>query len=62
VSLLNIDHEEFRPVLVLPIKLVEGGNLPPEGRSGVTAEDEHDRLGAAEGRKLNARLLVLGLK
>jgi MFS family permease len=31
-------------ILVLLVELVEGGNLPPKGRSSVTAKDEHDRL------------------
>ena len=27
--------------LILPVKFVQSGNLPPEWRSGVAAEDQH---------------------
>jgi hypothetical protein len=40
----NVDDQKRDPVAVLVIKLVEGGNLPPEGRSGVAAKDQHDRF------------------
>ena len=62
VRLLDVDDVERRAVLILLVKFIEGGNLPPEGRSSVAAEDEHDGLHPAEGRKLNKRFLVLGLE
>jgi hypothetical protein len=46
-------------ILVLLVELVEGGNLPPKGRSGVTAEDEHYGLAGVEGRKLDSTRFVL---
>jgi len=38
----NVDDEERDSLTVLVVELVESGNLPPEGRSGVAAENEHD--------------------
>jgi hypothetical protein len=35
-------------VAIFLVQLVQGGNLPPEGRSGVAAENEHDGLPAAK--------------
>ena len=43
MRLQDIDHKERHPATVLVIKFVEGRNLPPERRSGVTAKDQHDR-------------------
>jgi hypothetical protein len=40
VGLGDVDNKESNLVLVLIVELVESGNLPPEGRSGVTAKDE----------------------
>jgi hypothetical protein len=40
----DVDDEEADLVLILVVKAIESGNLPPEGRSGVTAEDEDDRF------------------
>jgi hypothetical protein len=37
----NVDNQKRDLISVLPVELVEGGNLPPEGRSGVTSEDEN---------------------
>jgi hypothetical protein len=37
----NVDNQKRDLISVLLVELVEGGNLPPEGRSGVTSEDEH---------------------
>jgi hypothetical protein len=39
VRLGDVDDEELYFVPVLLIELVQSGNLPPERRSGVTAED-----------------------
>jgi hypothetical protein len=49
VRFLDVDDVERRAVLVFRVEFVEGGNLPPEGRSSVAAEDEHDGLHPAEG-------------
>jgi hypothetical protein len=41
MGLKDIDRVEIDLSLVLLRKLVQGGNLPPERRSSVAAEDEH---------------------
>lgn len=51
MSLLNIDEEELRLILVLLIELVERGNLPAKGRSGVAAEYQDNRFLSSEGRE-----------
>jgi hypothetical protein len=43
MGLKDVDRVEIDLSLVLLRKLVQGGNLPPEGRSGVAAEDEDHR-------------------
>ena len=48
VRFANVNRVERDLVLVFFIQGVEGGNLPPEWRSGVAAEDEDDWLFAAE--------------
>jgi hypothetical protein len=40
----NVDGEEADAIVVVVVELVEGRNLPPVGRSRVTAEDEDDRF------------------
>jgi hypothetical protein len=40
----DVDHEKSNSVAILLIKFVEGRNLPPERRSGVTAEYQNHRL------------------
>jgi hypothetical protein len=40
----DVDNQKRNLILVLLIQLVESGYLPPEGRSGVAAEDEHHGL------------------
>jgi hypothetical protein len=40
----DVDHQKRYLTFVLLVQLVESGYLPPEGRSGVAAEDEHYRL------------------
>jgi len=44
MSLGDVYGQKGYTTLVLPVELVEGGNLPPKGRSSVTAKNEHDRL------------------
>jgi hypothetical protein len=43
VRLGDVNHEKRDSVAELFVKLVEGGNLPPEGRSSVASKDQHDR-------------------
>jgi hypothetical protein len=42
MGLKDVDGVEIDLPLVLLRKLVQGGNLPPEGWSSVAAEDEDD--------------------
>jgi hypothetical protein len=59
VCLCDVDHQKLDLIFVLIIELVEGGNLPPERRSGVAAEDEHHRaLLRGEGGELHVRGFV----
>jgi hypothetical protein len=44
MSFQDVNGVERYVVAVFLVQLVEGGNLPPKGRSSVAAEDEHDRL------------------
>jgi hypothetical protein len=44
VGFADVDDEERRGVAIALIDRVQGGNLPPEGRSRVAAEDEDDGL------------------
>jgi hypothetical protein len=38
-----INSQETYLVAILLVELVEGGNLPPEGRSGITSENQYHR-------------------
>jgi hypothetical protein len=40
----DVHNQKADLALVLIVELVEGGNLPPEGWSSVTAENHHYRL------------------
>jgi hypothetical protein len=42
VGLKNVDRIEVGLALILLRQFVQGGNLPPEGRSSVAAKDQHD--------------------
>lgn len=55
---LDINQVEFYLILVLLIEAVKGGNLPPEGRSGITAEDQHNRLLSTKRRELDDILIL----
>jgi hypothetical protein len=44
MGLGNVHHQKAHPVPQVLVKLVEGGNLPPEWRSRVTAKDQYNRL------------------
>jgi hypothetical protein len=52
VRLGDVHHQKADAVAVVVIELVESGNLPPEGRSSVAAEDQRDWFPlCGEGRK-----------
>src|SRR5664279_1847839 len=53
----NVHRVERHLASILLVELIEGRNLPPERRSGVAAEDQHNRL-ATQRRKLNLGLVV----
>ena len=40
----DVDHQKRDAILILLVEFIEGGNLPPEWRSSVAAEDQHDGL------------------
>src|SRR5882724_5592381 len=40
----DVDHQESDAAAVLLVEFIEGGNLPPEGRSSIAAENEDDGL------------------
>jgi hypothetical protein len=44
VRFRDVDHQKGGSTAVLFVKLVEGRNLPPEGRSGVASEYKDYRL------------------
>lgn len=44
MGLRDVDHHKAHPISEVLVKLVERGNLPPEWRSRVTAEDQYNRL------------------
>jgi hypothetical protein len=58
VGFSDVNHEKGNTILVLLVKFVEGRNLPPEWRSSVTAEDQHDRLLLVQEGELNPFGLV----
>ena len=62
VRFANVDGVKLHFIFVLFVERVEGGNLPPEGRSSVAAEDENDRLLATEGRKLHGAGVIGGFE
>ena len=49
----DVHHQKSHAILVLLVEFVEGRNLPPEWRSSVTAENQHDGLLFVQGGKLN---------
>ena len=48
MGLANVDEQERDLILVARRHVVQGPNLGPERRSGITAEDQRDRLPVAE--------------
>jgi len=59
VSFKNVHGVEGNAAVILLVKFVKSGNLPPEWRSGVAAEDQHHRLLRGKGRELDPSALVL---
>ena len=62
VSLLDVDDEEIDLIAVLAVELVESGNLPPEGRSSVAAEHQHDGLAGESIGKPDAAVAVVSFE
>jgi hypothetical protein len=58
MGLSDVDDQETCAVLVFLVELVEGGNLPPEGRSSIAAENQHNGLLLVQLGKLDASGLV----
>ena len=63
MCLFDVDDVESGAVAITAVQIVEGGNLPPEGRSSVAAEDQHDgalsaMLGQADTGRSVVRLQV----
>jgi hypothetical protein len=59
VRLCDVNHQKADAVAVLVVELVESGNLPPERRSSVAAEDQGDWFSLSrEGRKLDLACFV----
>jgi hypothetical protein len=54
----DVDDQEGDAVAVLFVELIEGGSLPPEWRSSVATEDEHNRLFLIYLRKLDTFAFV----
>ena len=62
VSFLDIDDEEIDLIAVLAVELIESGNLPPEGRSSIATEDEHDRFAGETLGKPDAVVAIIGFE
>ena len=54
----NVNHQESNTPAILLVKLIEGRNLPPEGRSSVTAKDQHHGLLLVHCGELNPFALI----
>src|ERR1700733_12167766 len=61
VSLKDVYGIEIDLILILPCKLVQGGNLPPKWRSGVAPEDQYYRVRCPQRRQLYRCLCLQGL-
>ena len=55
----NVHGIKLHAIFVVIVELVKGGNLPPEGRSGVAAEHQHNRLLCGKGRELHGAGFIL---
>ena len=62
VSFLDVDDKEIDLIAVLAVELIEGGNLPPEGRSSVAPEDEHHGLAGETLGKPDAIMAIVGFE
>jgi len=59
MRLCDVDHQKIDLISVLLVQLIEGGNLPPEWRSGVTTKNENDGLACpAQTRKAHGGGLI----
>jgi hypothetical protein len=54
----DVHHQKGDATSVLLVEFVEGGNLPPEWRSGIASENQHDGFLFVQHRKLNPLGLV----
>lgn len=62
MGLLDVDDEEIDAVTILAVERIEGGNLPPERRSSIAPEDQHDGLGGQPILEPHATLAVVGFE
>ena len=58
MSFKDVDSVEINLVLILLGQFVQGGNLPPKGRSSIAAEDENNRLIAPKGCQPHGRFRI----
>jgi hypothetical protein len=58
MGLQDVDDKKRNVLIVLIVERVEGGNLPPEWRSGIAAEYQDDRLMGRQRRQLDAGRFV----
>jgi hypothetical protein len=58
MRLSDVHDQECDFALILIVKLVEGGNLPPERRSSVAAENQDDGLRLVQFSQVNGAGLV----
>lgn len=54
----DVDDQERNTIAILLVKAVQGGNLPPERRSCVAAEDQYDGLLGSECAQLDTSAFV----
>src|SRR5712672_853854 len=54
----NVDREKTHAASILFVEFVEGGNLPPEGRSSVAPEYQHHWSARIQRRECKVRTLV----
>jgi hypothetical protein len=53
MGLQDVDDKKRNVLIVLIVEGVEGGNLPPEWRSGIATEYQDDRLVGRQRRQLH---------
>ena len=58
MGFLDVNHEKFCVVLITAIEALEGANLGPEGRSGVTPKNQDHRSFATELPKLDRTFAI----